>query len=143
MINGKNYSWEDISVSLPMGQLINFDGIEYSDGKEIEEVYGKGSNPQGYGTGNYSASGKATLFKEDHDRLVAYAKAIGKAMYQIPPFPISVSYANEDQPLTSDILKACKIEKISHSGGQGDKSLKVEYEFKILNGIWRNGVAPN
>lgn len=143
MINGKKYSWEDISVVLPYGEMIDFQNIEYNDSKEIEAVYGKGSNPTGYGAGNYSAEGKVTLLKEEHDKFVAYAKKQGRSLYGIPPFTITVSYANEDQPTKTDVLKACKITKVSHSGGQGDKELKVEYELKILGGIWRDGLAPN
>lgn len=143
MINGKKYSWEDISVILPYGEIIGFQNIEYSDGLEIDPVYGKGSNPQGYGVGNYSAEGKVTLLKDEHDRFVEYAKKRGKSLYRLPPFTITVSYANEDQPTKTDVLKACKIVKVSQSGGQGDKELKVEYELKILGGIHRDGLAPN
>lgn len=143
MINGKSYSWEDIGVVMPHGEMVNFQNVDYSDGKETEPVYGKGSNPTGYGTGNYSAEGKLTLKKEEHDRFIEYAKKLNKSLYKIPPFPVTVSYSNEDQPTKTDILKSCKIAKVSQSGGQGDKELKVEYEIKILDGIWRDGLPPN
>ncbi|MCL6612630.1 MAG: hypothetical protein K6T66_13935 [Peptococcaceae bacterium] len=143
MINGKSYSWEDISVVMPHGEMVNFLNVDYSDGKEIEPTYGKGSNPTGYGTGNYSAEGKLTLKKEEHDKFVDWAKKQNKSLYRLPPFPVTVSYANEDQPTKTDILKSCKIVKVSQSGGQGDKELKVEYEIKILDGIWRDGLPPN
>lgn len=143
MINGKKYSWEDISTVLPHGEMIDFQNVEYSDSKEMDPVYGKGSNPTGYGTGNYSAEGKLTLLKEEHDRYVEWAKKQGKSLYKIPPFPVTVSYANEDQKTKTDILKSCKVTKVSHSAGQGDKELKVEYEIKILGGIYRDGLAPN
>ncbi|WP_027364022.1 hypothetical protein [Desulfotruncus alcoholivorax] len=143
MINGKKYSWEDISVMLPHGEAVDIQGIEYSDGKEIEAVYGKGSNPTGYGAGNYSAEGKLTLLKEEHDKFIAYAKRQKTSLYKLPPFPITVSYANEDQPTKTDVLKSCKINKVSHSGSQGDKQSKVEYEINILGGIVRDGLEPN
>lgn len=143
MINGKRYSWEDITVQMPHGTLVDIDSIEYSDEKEIEAVYGKGSNPLGYGTGNYSASGKATLLREEHNKFVSYAKQQSSNLYRLPPFPITVSYANEDQPSVTDVLKQCKINKVSRSGSQGDKSNKVEYEFIILGGIEDNRLAPN
>jgi hypothetical protein len=142
-INGKTYSWEDISVVLPYGEIVSFQSIEYSDEKEIEPVYGKGSNPLAYGTGNYSAEGKAALLREEHDRLVAWAKKRRKTLYGLEPFVITVSYANEDQPTRTDVLKGVKITKVSHSASQGDKELKVEYELKILDGIWRDGLRPN
>jgi len=143
LINGKEYSWEDISVTLPHGELIGIQNIEYSDSKEVEPAYGKGSNPLGYGNGNYSAEGKLTLLKSEHDRFVGYAKKQGKTLYGLAPFSISVSYANEDQPTVTDILKACKITKVSRSSGQGDKEVKVEYELKILGGIAWDGLDAN
>lgn len=143
MINGKKYSWEDISVQLPHGDIVDFQNVDYSDGKEAEPVYGKGSNPTGYGTGNYSAEGKLTMLKEEHYKFIEWAKKQGKSLYKLPPFPVAVSYANEDQDTKTDILKSCKIVKVSESSGQGDKEIKVEYEIKILDGIWRDGLAPN
>lgn len=143
MINGKRYSWEDITARMPHGVLLDIDSIEYSDERETEAIYGKGSSPRGWGAGNYSAKGKLTLLKEEFDRLVDYAKQLGVALYRIPPFPITVSYANEDQPLRTDVLKGCVISSVSHSASQGDSSVKVELEIQVLNGIWRDGLRPN
>ncbi len=143
MINGKKYSWEDITITLPHGVLIDVEGIEYSDQKEIEALHGRGSDATGYGTGNYTAEGKVTLKKEEFDKMVDYAKSKNIPLYKLPPFPITVGYANEDQATRTDVLKACVFTKTSHSASQGDKSLKVEREIKILNGIHRDGLAPN
>lgn len=143
MINGKRYGWEDITIRLPHGPLLDVDSIEYSDKKEIEPVYGKGSSPRGYGTGNYSAEGKITLLREEYLRLVAHAKARGVSFYGLPPFTITVSYANEDQPTTTDVLRGCKITERSSSASQGDQSVKVELSIIILNGIDSDGLSPN
>lgn len=141
-INGKKYSWEDISVVLPIGEAIGIDSIEYSDGQEVEATYGKGSGAIGYGVGNYSAEGKMTLLKEEADKLIAYAQKNGGSLYRLKPFPIVASYANDDQPTATDELKSCKIKKVSDSRKQGDKKTTTDIEFDILDGIFRNGVAP-
>lgn len=143
-INGKTYDWEDIDLRLPgMGSVVGVENIEYSDQVDIEAAYGKGSNPRGYGKGNYSAEGKITLSKEAHRDLIKTAKAKGKTIYTLPPFDIPVSYANEDQPTTTDILKSVKFKKQSNSAGQGDKSLKVELELAIIGGIKWDGQPAN
>ena len=72
MINGKSYSWEDIACTFPHGMLINVENIEYSDEKETELQYGKGSKPTGYGAGNYKAEGKVTLQREELNKLLEY-----------------------------------------------------------------------
>jgi hypothetical protein len=143
MINGKSYGWEDISTVLPYGEAIGIQNVEYSDSKELDPTYGRGSNPTGYGAGNYSAEGKITVSKEEYNKFIDYAKKLGTPLYKVPPFPIVVSYANDDQPTSTDELKSCKVTKVSESRGQGDKESKVEMELKILGGIYRNGLAPN
>ncbi len=142
MINGKRYSWEDIVATLPHGVVIDIKSIEYSDKKEFEEVYGKGSNPVGYGAGNYSAEGKMTILREEF-RKFNLLGITSRAFYNFPPFPINVSYANEDQPTSTDVLKGCKITDRSWKGAQGDKSLEVELSFKILDGIYSDAIIPN
>jgi len=143
MINGQNYSWEDISIVLPHGELINVENIDYSDGKELEQTYGKGSNPVGYGVGNYSAESKITMLKEEYEKLGQYAEKTGKGIYRMKPFPVVVNYANDDQASISDTLRDCKVTKVSNSAGQGDKKVKVELELKVLSGILWNGREPN
>lgn len=143
MINGKRYAWEDVSIRLPHGLLLDVDSVEYSDKKEIEPVYGKGSNPRGYGSGNYSAEGKLTLLREEFNRLLDYAKSLGVTLYGLAPFPVTVSYANEDEPTTTDRLTGVKITEVRSSAGQGDQSVKVDLSIKILGGILWNGVRAN
>lgn len=144
MINGKQYDWEDIDIRLPgLGSLVGVQGIEYSDEKEIEPVHGKGSNPVGYGAGNYKAEGKLTLLKSAFNDLVTFARRRGKSIYTLPAIDIPVSYANEDQPTTTDILKGVKFKKVSSSASQGDRGLTVELEMAIIGGIWWDGRQPN
>lgn len=142
MINGKRYAWEDITIYLPFGQLLDVDDIEYNDKQDLAPVYGKGALPRGYGMGNYSAEGKLTLTREEFLRLVDYAKGQGKSIYRLPPFPISVSYANEDEPITTDRLKSVKFKETSTKAGQGDTSVKVDLSLVILGGIAWNGLEP-
>jgi len=140
MVNGKRYGWEDVTIALPHGILIDVAGIDYEDEKEVKEIYGKGSMPNGYGSGNYKASGKLTILREEFEQLLRDARAAGaKTLYGIPPFEITVSYSNEDQPVITDILHQCKFKKTGRSSKQGDEKAEVELEFLILGGIEWNG----
>lgn len=142
MINGKRYSWEDISTRMPMGELVDYESIEYSDEKQVEEKYGKGSNPRGWGAGNYKASGKVTMLREEFQRFVAYASSTRRSIYNVAPFTITCGYANEDSPTVTDVLRQCKITKMSTSPSQGDTDVKVELELAILGGIrWGSAEA--
>ena len=70
-VNGKAYDWGDVDLKIP-GLNIQVQEISYDDELEIEEVYGYGSKPRGYGTGNYKASGKLSMLRDDYDDLLAY-----------------------------------------------------------------------
>lgn len=143
MINGVRYSWEDITVNLPHGPLLDIETIEYSDSQDKEAIYGRGSMPRGYGIGNYEGEGKLTLKREEFNRLMDYVRAQKTSLYRLAPFNISVSYANDDQPITTDRLKGVTFTETSSSASQGDTSINVELSFIILNGIDWNGVGPN
>ena len=63
-VNGKNYDWGDVDVKFP-GLVLQLQEISYDDELEMEESYGRGSHPRGYGTGNYKASGKVSMLRDD------------------------------------------------------------------------------
>lgn len=141
-INGRNYDWEDISVTLPGGDAVGITEIKYTDGQSIEARYGKGSVPRGYGRGNYEASGSMVLDREEWEKLKNELTATGGGIYDHAPFTIVVSYANNDMPTVTDTLKDCKITKFSGAGGsQGDDNVSpMTCEFTILKPILWNGV---
>ena len=139
IINGKSYDWSDVAVKLP-GLEIEVQEISYDDELEKEAVYGKGSSPRGYGTGNYKASGKISFLKDDFDDLVNYCKQQDVSLYKLVIPKITVSYANLSQRTTTDELDSVTFTKTSHKDAQGDKSLKVDMDFIIVNGITRDGL---
>lgn len=73
-VNGKAYDWGDVDLKIP-GLNIQVQEISYDDELEMEEVYGSGSKPRGYGTGNYKASGKLSMLRDDYDDLLAYRRS--------------------------------------------------------------------
>lgn len=49
-VNGINYGWGDVDVKLPGLNLV-VQEISYDDEQEMEESYGRGYRPRGYGKG--------------------------------------------------------------------------------------------
>jgi hypothetical protein len=141
IINGKSYDWADVAVKLP-GLDIEVQEISYDDELEKEVVYGKGNRPRGYGTGNYKSEGKLSLLKDDFDDLVAYCKRRNVALYKLVIPKVIVSYANETQKTKTDELSTVILTKTSQKNAQGDKSIKVDVDFIIVNGITRDGLKP-
>jgi len=137
-INGQLYDWESMEIQLPGGVVIGINNIDYDDERPIEERYGKGSTPRGYGRKNYKATAKMELDLDEADRLQA---ALGGSVYNSLPFPIVVSYAPEGLPVITDVLPSCKIVKTSSGGKQGDDNVgQRKYDLKLLDPILWGGV---
>lgn len=131
-VNGQTYSWGDVDVKIP-GLVLVVQEISYDDEQEMEESYGKG---------NYKASGKMSMLRDDYDDVLAYCKAKGIPFYGIEWPSVVVSYANEGERTRIDELKKVIPTKRSHKAAQGDKSLTVDIDLMIVGGIVEDGVEP-
>lgn len=140
-VNGKAYDWGDVDVKLP-GLVLEVQEISYDDEQDMEEVYGRGNKPRGFGTGNYKASGKISLLRDDYDALLDYCKASGLPFYGMEIPSIVVSYANAGARTKIDELKRVKFTKRANKAAQGDKSLTVDIDLMIIGGIIQDGVQP-
>jgi hypothetical protein len=134
MINGSLYDWESVNIMLPNGITVGITNIDYDDERPIEERYGKGSQPRGYGRKNYKASAKMEIDIDAAELLaVSLATSGGGGIYNAMPFPITVCYAPEGQPMIIDVLPLCKIVKTSSGAKQGDDNVGVrKYDLKVL-----------
>jgi len=130
MVNGNSYDWESVEIMLPSGLAVAVTDISYDDERPIEERYGRGSLPHGYGRGNYKASGKMTLDLEEATRLQL---SLGGSVYDSPPFPIIVCYGTDGLPIITDTLPLVKIVKTSSGAKQGEANVGVrEYDFTCI-----------
>ena len=140
-VNGKAYDWGDVDVKLP-GLDIVVQEVSYDDEQDMEESSGNAHRPRGYGTGNYKASGKLSLLRDDYEEFLAWCKSQGKPFYELMIPSIVVSYANEGERTHIDELKKVKFTKRSHKAAQGDKSLSVDVDMMIVGGIVTDGLEP-
>ncbi len=140
-VNGISYGWGDVDVKVPGLNLI-VQEISYDYEQEMEESYGKGSRPRGYGKGNYKASGKMSMHRDDFDDVLDYCKATGKPFYGVEFPSVVVSYANPGGRTRIDELKRVVFVKRSHKAAQGDKTLSVDIDLMIVGGIVEDGVEP-
>lgn len=138
-VNGKAYDWADVDIKLP-GLTLEFQEISYDDELEKELAYGKGQKPRGYGEGNYKAEGKVSLLRDDYDALLDYCKSKGTPLFKLVIPKIVVSYANEGDRTRSDVLSTVTFTKRSNKAAQGDKSVKVDLDMLIVNGVVSDGV---
>ena len=138
-VNGKNYDWGDVAVKFP-GLVLVVQEISYDDEQDMEESYGRGYKPRGFGKGNYKASGKLSMLRDDYEDLLAFCKARGVSFYDLELPSIVVSYADNGKAISTDELKKVRPIKRTHKAAQGDKSLSVDVDLMIVGGIITNGV---
>lgn len=138
-INGKNHDWSDVRIKFPDFELEVLE-ISYDDELEKEAKYGAGNKPRGYGSGNYKASGKMSLLREDYIELTTYAKSKNKGLYDLLIPKIVVMFANDNLPMQVDVLPNVTFTKKSNKAAQGDKTLKIDIDFIITGVIETNGV---
>lgn len=141
IVNGKAYDWGDVDIKLP-NLSIQVQEISYDDELEKELAYGKGQKPRGYGEGNYKASAKISLLRDDYDELIKYCKKQGVGLYKLQIPKIIVSYANDGGKTISDVINKASFSKASHKASQGDKNLKIDLDMIIAGTIVRDGVNP-
>ena len=138
-VNGKNYDRGDVDVKFP-GLVLVVQEISYDDEQDMEESYGRGYKPRGFGKGNYKASGKLSMLRDDYEDLLAFCKARGVSFYDLELPSIVVSYADNGKAISTDELKKVRPIKRTHKAAQGDKSLSVDVDLMIVGGIITNGV---
>lgn len=138
-VNGKAYDWADVNLYMP-GLVMEPQEISYDDELEKELAYGLGSKPRGYGRGNYKASGKLSLLRDDYDALLDYCRQQNISFFALEFPRIVVSYANEGERTRQDVLNKVSFTKRSNKAAQGDKNLKVDLDLMIAGVIEHDGV---
>lgn len=141
IVNGKVYDWSSIDIQIP-GLALEVQEISYDDELESELVYGRSPLPRGYGNGNYKASGKISLLRDDYNDILDYCKKNNISFYKLVIDKIIVSYANDGQPTRSDVINNVKFQKRTNKAANGDKSFKVDLDLLIMGKIVQDGVEP-
>ena len=142
-INGKQFDWGDITISLlPITPVVfTAKTISWDEELEAEAIYGKGRIPVGYGKGNWKASGKLEMLKSEFEALALITPS-GILNMDPRSTTINVLYSNSGDglmPVTTTTLTGIRFTKASDSATQGDKELKVSLDFLILSDVKRNG----
>ena len=102
-INGRTFDWESIRVDAPWGLDTEIKAISYSTESPVEPVFARGNTPNGFGRGNLVQEGSIEMDHRTFLALVAFTLTEG-GLFRISPFPITVSFANDDQTPQVDFL---------------------------------------
>lgn len=145
LVNGKMFDWGDITISLVPLSLAVFTAkeISWDEEFEAEAIYGKGRTPVGFGKGNWRASGKIAMIKNEFESLALIAP---RGILNMDPRMTHINVLYSDSfdsvsPISTTTLSGIRFTKISEAANQGDKELKVTLDFIILDNVRHNGKA--
>ncbi len=124
LVNGQGYDFASITVSL-LGNPVVFGFKAISYGKTRAKMNSKGAQgePVERTRGDADYTGSISLTLKEVKRI---REAAGKqSLVDIPPFNISVSFANGVDPVTVDILQSCEFTEDTTASSSGDTEVII------------------
>ena len=124
LINGREYGWADVICTIGGVPVTGIVAIKYEEEQEKENVYGAGRHPVSRGYGRVKTTASITVLAST--AMALKAKAPNGQLHRIAPFPITVNYQPDNQPLVTHILKNCEFQKTPFEWKEGDMHKEVE-----------------
>jgi hypothetical protein len=134
MVNGQEYSWQDIQIAFLGRVVLGVTSIKYKEKTAREFIYGTGRKPIAYANGQTDSDGSMTLLQSDFEALVTAMKAAypNRTFTTLPPFDITTMFIPDmDNPkIVKDVIKDVLLTEYEKGGKVGDLNMPVELPFK-------------
>lgn len=126
--------WNSIKLRLLGRDIEGVTQIEYTDEQEIKNEYGAGAYPVGQSTGNYSATAKISMYKEE---LIGLQESLpkGKRIQEIDPFDVPVVYEYQGK-LYKDVIRNCRFKNNGVSVSNNDGKVVQDIELICTHIDW-------
>ena len=130
MINGIEYSWSKTVTTIAGIPIVGITKISYSDSQDKMNNWGAGDKVISRSYGKYEAEGSITLYLSEV--LAIQAASDTGNLTDIPPFPITVTFAKPDgSGVATDKLINCEFlgngREIESENGEG-----IQQEFDLI-----------
>ena len=123
LINGVNYSWSNITMTLFGVPVIGITKIDYKAKQMKENNYGAGSEPVSRGYGRKEYEGSIEIYTDEWKRIIEAAP--GRDPLNIAPFDIQVVFAGTKVLPSKDVLKFVEFMENPLTANEGDTKLLV------------------
>lgn len=129
MINGTEYAFEDVKISLLGRSLRGFVSFSYGANKNYTNIHGRGNVPIKRGRGKKDAEpARLTILQSEFEALQAAIPA-GLDVTNLAPFNIVVAYAPTGGQLTTDVVPYCQIQRYTKGMSTDDGNMTIELEM--------------
>ena len=134
IVNGTNYSWNNIKLVLFGVPVIGITKIEYKEKQNKENNYGMGENPVSRGIGNKEYEGSIEIYVDELKRIIDASP--NRNPLDIPPFDVQVIYGGTRVTPNVDVLQAVEFLENPFNAAQGDAKILVTIPL-VIGGIIR------
>lgn len=133
MINGTEYAFEDIQVSVFGISIQGFTNVRYGVQKDHNNIHARGNKPHSMGRGKKdSTPGLLTILQSEFERLNK-ATPPGKDPTDWPAFPMVVSYAPEGGTPVTDLVPFCRVN--NWEKGMSTEDGEMTIDLNLTTGI--------
>ncbi len=135
LINGTEYSWSDIRISIKGVNYAGITAIDYGEAQTITDLYGIGRRPVSRAYGAITATASITLSMATIDAL-RKCSTTGR-LPDIGKFEIIVCFAKEnDTKVVTHVLKDCQFKDDKFTGTKEGADLGVKQALITSHIIW-------
>lgn len=135
LINGVEYGWADIVLTIAGMPVTGITSIEYSDEQEVVDNYGAGRYAVSRSKGRITNSGKITLYASEVAAL--QKKTANGRLQDLGAFDIMVSYIPEESGMVmTDKIRNCQFKSNKRNVSEGDTSIKVDLDLAVGHIEW-------
>lgn len=123
MVNGKNYDWGDIGLTMFGGLITQITKINYSEKRQSVNNYGYGNFPTSYGNKNFEYTGSLSMYIDQLKQIEDAAPF--KKILMIPPFSIKILMSGDGVAYRTVKLSNVRFLENNFDTSQGDASIVV------------------
>lgn len=139
LINGYLFQFSSIILTVDGKPMQGITAVNYDSSSEQSMFYGNSKTPVAMTKGTASSTGSLTIPATLRDAFLALVTKGGTRGMFDTPFTVTVSYAEEGNPVTTDILEGCRVSRMSAAHSQGSEPLSVDIELAVPTIIYGNG----
>lgn len=126
--DSRQYEWADVSVSIGGRDIVTIRAVKWSRTTELEEVYGKGRDPQGIQRGNNKNEGEFAMLQSDFDAIEAAAG--GDILNAIVDCQVSFGNPSNGDKITTHRVLGARFPEDVLELKQGDKFAEIKVPWK-------------
>lgn len=134
LINGREYSWADVSFNLGGVPVVGVTKIQYDETQVKEDNWGAGSSPVSRGYGNRKATASVTMYASEVEAIMD--KAPNGNLLDYGTFPVTVQYM-VGAVIKTHVLKNCEFTKNERNVSQGDTKIEVDLPLIVSHIDWK------